>query len=594
LTQSSSAAPTDPALQGMAEVTAIGRAQFPLRVGTGVVVAGVIAMLTERWDVAALWYAAFVATLALSDAVFSAAVKGRIAGRAARLAPPVCAAVSAAAYGAVTPYLWTAGGVGGAVCAVLMLTGGSLNLLLLSHRHGRTTVAAMVPYVGYLLLAPVLTWAEAGPAAAVGVGLGVAAFFGNGAMLWRLWNDMVGAERSGRAELERQRAEAEAATEAKSAFVAMVSHELRTPISGVLTAAAELQRTATDGRQAECAGLVVQSGQFMSAVLNDLLDLAKIEAGRMTVEAVPFDLGRLTHDIGRFWALEAEARGVPLRLESAFGLPGRVIGDPTRLRQVLNNLLSNALKFTGPQGVRWSLDVGLFSGGETELIIRVTDSGPGIPEDKLERLFTPYDQTDVSLARTHGGTGLGLAISRELARLMGGDLIAESEPGRGATFVLRIKLQAAQAAPVAPRVEPEAASGPDLPLRVLVVDDHEINRRSLSLLLQPLNADVVQAVDGTDALALAGTDVFDLILMDVMMPVLDGRATVRRLRAEPGPNRYTPVIGVTGADTPEDLQACEAAGMDACVAKPLSAEALYAAIYGCLSPLEAEPERLSA
>jgi two-component system, sensor histidine kinase len=582
-------------VQEYAQSSVIARTQLPVRLLFCGFAAAVIAVLTGNWPLAALWYGAVSGTLLLSSRIHDLAAERELPRWAPHWSPLAATGLVALVYVAVTPWVWMRGGHLGPVCVLLMLTGGSLNVLVLQHRQFRTVAAGLGPYAAFLLLTPVWAFLSEGPAVAFAVFLGVLAFLGNGLMLWRVWSQTVASEARSRAELETRRREAEAAVTAKSAFAAAVTHELRTPLSGVLAAAAELQRGAEDPRQEECAAIVAESARFMQSLLGDLLDLAKMDAGRMEVEATSFDLGLLAHDVGRFWSLEARQRGVPFRMDAALGLPGRVQGDPTRLRQILNNLISNALKFTGAQGVLWSLDASELPFQRWAVTIRVRDFGPGISPERLARLFTPFDQTDSSVARTHGGTGLGLAISRELARLMGGDLVAESPAEGGAVFTLTLMLHAAAASakPVPHPVAAEIALEAPKALRVLVADDHAINRRTLAMLLAPLGAAVEFAEDGEEAVAAAAAQVFDVILMDLHMPVLGGLGAVRRLRGEPGPNRETPVIAVTGADGPEQLAACRAAGMDGWVAKPFTAEALYAALESACSEPTA-PVALSA
>jgi CheY-like chemotaxis protein len=216
------------------------------------------------------------------------------------------------------------------------------------------------------------------------------------------------------------------------------------------------------------------------------------------------------------------------------------------------------------------------------LTVRVTDTGPGMAPEQLERLFTPFDQTKASVARTHGGTGLGLALSRELARAMGGELRVESRLGRGSTFVLSLPL--AQAAPLVAVVPIDAeAEATARPLRLLVVDDHEINRRTMALLLEAAGAEVTAAESGAEALALLGAEPFDAVLSDVNMPEMDGLALARALRAASGPNQLAPVIAVTGGDSEEERAACRAAGMSGCVSKPIDPRALYAALDAALA-----------
>jgi two-component system, sensor histidine kinase len=378
-------------------------------------------------------------------------------------------------------------------------------------------------------------------------------------------------------ELDERRREAVGATEAKSAFLAMVSHELRTPLSGVLAAGEELQARLEKEQNIEAVDVMVDAGRFMHTLLDDLLDLAKLEAGRMSIEKVDFDMGGLVWTLARHWQAAARRSGKPMQLTSALGMPGTVSADPTRIRQVLNNLLSNALKFTGPEGVRWSVE-GAETGKGWMLAIRVSDTGPGIPADKLERLFTPYDQADVSIARTHGGTGLGLALSRELARLMGGDLDVESTSAEGTTFVLTLPVEPPTGETLVATPQEAAGVGRAGRLRILVVDDHEINRRTAALLLQPSGAEVVLAGSGEEAMERLGTEPFDVMLTDVNMPYMDGTALARALRASNSPNRAIPIVAVTGGDSADERTRCRAAGMNGCVPKPIDPRALYRAV----------------
>jgi CheY-like chemotaxis protein len=224
--------------------------------------------------------------------------------------------------------------------------------------------------------------------------------------------------------------------------------------------------------------------------------------------------------------------------------------------------------------------------GAAGLTIRVTDTGPGMTAEQLNRLFTAYDQTSESVARTHGGTGLGLAVSRELARRMGGDLTVESAPGRGSTFILHLPLKAA--APVVTAGPETTQVANELGLRILVVDDHPLNRRTLQLLLDPSGAQIATAEDARSALEQLAAARFDLVLTDVNMPGMCGAGLVRAIRSTPGPNRHTPVIAVTAATSPEEQAACLEAGMTGFVAKPIQPPALYAALNAALAELPGE------
>ena len=559
------------------------------------VVVSAIALLLHLglgWAWAWLWAGAFCAAVAAEPLLVRRVLARPVVSAAGFAAVLAMYAVVATVYASVGVALWMGDVPDGKVGAVLLLAGTLVNIGLVSRTSRWTFAASTAPYVLLFFAAPawLLATGRAGPVEPF-LMLGGALLIGQTVAAWRDLSAAQLSEARARLELDARRAEAEAATAAKSAFIAAVSHELRTPLSGLLAAATELKRRTVDAEQAACAEVVADSARFMRTLLNDLLDLAKLDAGRMQVETLTFDPGLFLHEVQRFWAVEAAKRGVPLQLTAATSLPDRVGGDPTRLRQVLNNLLSNALKFTGSEGVRWSVDVTAVAGGRQLLTVQVRDTGPGLTDVAMARLFEPFHQGEASVARTHGGTGLGLAISRELARLMGGDLTAESRPGEGAVFTLTAVLATVAASTPAGAATAPAPASPGL--RVLVADDHEIGRRTLGLLLEPTGAEVTFAADGLEALERAAQGAFDLILLDFHMPRLDGPAALRRLRAEPGPNQGAPVLAVTGAES-GGAEAFIAAGAQGCIAKPLTAQALYDAVESCLAPPKAAPVPLSA
>ncbi len=467
----------------------------------------------------------------------------------------------AAVFGWLSVPVWAAGTPLGAASAVLLLSGAIITVLMGAEGCVAAFIASGGAYVAYLVIAPFAAGDRQDP---------VMPFFLVGAGLLSLTLGLVflWSRRTLAAERAARRA-AEAQTAAKSAFIAMVSHELRTPINAILTGAESLERDRPD------AALIADAGLMMRGLLNDLLDLSKIEAGRMSVEVVDHDLRAVVADAVDFWRKAAEAKGVRLVLKGDEVMPQWVKGDPMRVRQVLNNLLSNAIKFTAEGEV--AVGVQVESRDPRLVSIEVRDTGPGLADDQIERLFSPYEQAGVETARAFGGTGLGLAISRDLARLMGGDLCAANAEGGGARFTLR--LPAPEGRAPAPEARDEAlAVRDDAPL-VLVVDDHDINRRALRQLLEAFGARVETAEDALSALALAERHVFDAILMDVRMPGVDGLEATRRLRATPA-NRATPVIAVTGAVSPEEVAACREAGMTGWVEKPVKARDLYAALFG--------------
>ncbi|WP_374575132.1 ATP-binding protein [Phenylobacterium sp.] len=502
--------------------------------------------------------------------------------RAAKPTPAMSLALLAAnsvLYGAlsIAAALW--GGYVGVTCGALFLAGAVLNAVVTNQRSQAAYTAAMAPYIGYFLALCYLAAkvAGAGPKAIALVAVSGLLVFSSSA-LWRSGAAAFEAQRRARMEADRRRLQAESAVGAKSAFIAMVSHELRTPISAILAGAESIQNAPHAPLDLRAnAALIAESGRMMRSLLGDLLDLSKIEAGRMGVENIDFDPTAVVSDTVSFWGSQATAKGLTLTVEGLESLPPMVCADPTRLRQVLNNLLSNAIKFTDRGGVALAVDAAP-NGEGWKLVFAVADTGVGMTREQFARLFIPFDQTLASTARTHGGTGLGLTISRELARLMGGDLTAASQPGKGATFTLQI--YAARAGGVVET--PPAPAVPVTNVRVLGVDDHEVNRRALALMLEPLGVDLTLAASGEQALALASVAAFDVVLMDLYMPEMDGRETTMRLRSTPGPNQATPVIACTASTAERDWQACREAGMTGSVPKPFDAALLHGAIARAL------------
>ncbi len=470
-------------------------------------------------------------------------------------------------FGWIAIPLWELGTPAAAACATLLLSGAIITALMGAEGCFWGFVASVTPHLVYLFILPTIGQAQIDP---------VSPFLRLGATLMALVMALVflWSRRAMRAE-RAARLAAEAQTAAKSAFVAMVSHELRTPINALLNGASVLEQQ--EGADRSAARLIGDAGRMMRTLLNDLLDYSKIEAGRMSVEVVDYDLRALLRDTAQLWRGEAKAKNIKLEVKGARTLPHWVRGDPMRLRQILNNLLSNAIKFTAEGGVTVWLAMRATE-DRPELTIDVVDTGRGLTDDQLERLFKAYDQLGAETARQFGGTGLGLSISRDLARLMGGSLTAARDAGGGARFTLIVP------APEGTAPSPADLAGPGLeaivgaPL-ILVVDDHDINRRTLRGMLEAFGARVETAEDAETAIAACHVQVFDAILMDVRMPGVDGLEATRRLRAE-GLNQQAPIIAVTGAVGADDRDACRAAGMTGCVEKPVSATELYAALFG--------------
>ncbi|WP_269715252.1 ATP-binding response regulator [Caulobacter sp. NIBR2454] len=476
---------------------------------------------------------------------------------------------------AIPMWLAPGGGLYGPVAALLILGGGLLHVIALSTHSRIAFICTTTPLVA-IGAGVVLADRAADPGMKAVLLIGGAMVAVNALTSWRSAAQSLLNEKALVAEHDRRRAEAEATAAAKSAFVAVVCHELRTPISAILSGATLLERNATDPATRTQTQVIGDAGAMMRNLLNDLLDLSRIEAGRLSVETVAFDIRQTLSDVMRLWRPEAAKKQLRLRVEGSASLPRWVQGDPTRLRQILNNLLSNAIKFTPAGSVTLKVRAVEDDDGKVALELSVVDTGPGFDAEAAQRLFTAFNQLNAGVASKYGGSGLGLAISRELARLMGGELTVDSRAGEGAAFTLALNMEISDSPP--PANEPTLAG-----VRVLAVDDHVLNRRALEVILEPFGVLPVTADSGEAALDILSKQPFDVILMDLYMPGMDGRDAVRRLRRETGPNQKTPVIAVTASATAKDWDDCREAGMEAHVAKPVIPAELHAALRQVLT-----------
>ena len=377
---------------------------------------------------------------------------------------------------------------------------------------------------------------------------------------------------------------AEAANKAKSDFLANMSHEIRTPLNGVLGLASVLERGRLDADQHDMVRTIMASANTLNVLLSDLLTFARLESGRLQLDSRPFSLKTMIEETAALFRGDLEDKGLALNLDLAVEPDGEVMGDEPRLKQVLLNLLSNAVKFTakGAVGVRLRA-VG--AGESQRFIIEVSDTGIGFDADDAERLFRRFEQADASVTRQYGGTGLGLAICRQIVDLMGGTITAAGRPGRGATFTVELALPAAQ------RSEPAMADEADTPataasLRILVAEDNPTNRKVVQLMLASIGAEVDCVVNGREAVEAADEAVYDLALIDLQMPVMDGLAAIAEIRvreAAQGRERL-PIIVLSANVMPEHLSASRGAGADGHVGKPIRAEELFAAIAEAVQP----------
>jgi signal transduction histidine kinase/ActR/RegA family two-component response regulator len=495
----------------------------------------------------------------------------------------VTASVNVVVYSSMAAYLWFNGGDAGKLFALVQVAGGLLHVSLHMHQVRALLFSAVIPHGLYFLGLPVVEAVIYRHPQDLLITIGGMLYMMHLVVAVRQSLATTKALQAANDEAQAQRKKAEVASAAKSDFLAVVSHEIRTPMNAVISAANLLRRTRLDREQREHVSMLLDAGDVLVGLLNDVLDFSKIEAGKMQLESSEMDLRDKLASLGRLWQPKAEANGVRLAIRIAPDVPDCVRTDPLRFQQMLFNLLSNAVKFTEDGSITVSVD---WREADRRLIVAVADTGCGIAPDRLANIFDSFEQADAGTTRKYGGTGLGLAISRRLAEIMGGRLTAESVVGEGSTFTLSLPVEPVEKTEHAP--ERAAADESVLAGRViLAADDHAVNRRILSLLLEPHGCQLVLVENGAEAVEAARAQAFDAILMDMQMPVMDGLTATARIRAE-GMNRKTPVIALTANAMDVHRAAWDAEGVHAFLTKPIDPALLAATLAeACAETVEA-------
>jgi signal transduction histidine kinase/ActR/RegA family two-component response regulator len=558
-----------------------------------IAMAALSGLTVSPWPWVLGWTVVAVAAAAAEDQFLRVAAKGRSSARIAGGMAPAMRMLTNAIYAIAALALIIHGSPSTRLFAFALMACSMVYVLMRYYRSPAIVLSSISPHVAILAI---VGYGIAAKELAVGhilmaltgtftIGIFALLFWSARAQLATSWSDLMQA----RNEAEEREAAAAAANRAKSHFLTTMSHELRTPLNGVLGMAQALTNDRLTDIQRERVKIISRSGESLLAVLNDLLDLSKIEASTLELEIVEFDLEHLVRGVVAAFRGEAHKKGLTFDFMIEDTAAGAYHGDATRIKRILYNLSSNAVKFTQEGRITLSIDR-----DDRDVIFRVTDTGIGIEAKHLAHLFDDFFQVDPSLSRVHGGSGLGLAICRDLTRLMGGTIEAGSEPGHGATFTLRLPLQPVEAALQTPEATAGQEETPDL--RVLVAEDNETNRQVLKTLLAQAGVTPTFAVDGAEAVAHWERQAWDVILMDIQMPGMDGVAATRAIRqreAETGRPR-TPIVAVTANAMTHQLADYAAAGMDEVVAKPISITRLFATMERVLEPGDTAPEAASA
>jgi hypothetical protein len=470
--------------------------------------------------------------------------------------------------------IWQAEPQRGDMIAAVFLAVVSLSSVISLRASGVLVLAALAPASALAVVATSALVRQNGHHQTDYLPLIGAAFFTALAFtIWKRMRDADLATEAALADLAKARARAEAASQAKTRFLKGMSNGLRTPMTAVLGSAELLRRTELSSDARAHVEAVLDAGDVLVAALNDILDIAKVEAGQVQIVAAAADPRVLARSVVGAWKSRAEAKWLELFLDIEAGVPEAVMIDSVRVKQLLYNLISNAVKFTDHGGVRLVVSAKAISDVAMELRFSVIDTGRGLNEETLASALQGGPKPGAEPGDALSSAGFGLSVCATLAKLMGGRLDVETSPGAGSAFTFVLPALIASAEAIAQQEALPAADG--LKLKILVAEDHAVSRKIIGALLQQFGAEAAFAADGREALDLLTETRFDAVLMDLQMPELSGISVMRALKAKPGPNQDTPVIALTAAAMPEDRELCFAAGMVGHVSKPIDPRRLF-------------------